>query len=548
MCRLDRYGHKTIMRSIMYGDTAPKTRRISPAWLLSWLFVALTMPIASGARAEAAPASAETAAIIGRARDLRKSGHGSTAIELLKRARKLAPDDEALAVFLAWTYWAQGNRVWALRTAVEFTQSHALACDARTASIWFYVQLADLAQAEALLSEPGCEELPEDRARFALLRVALARQLNRPVADQVARAQSGRLYPEDAPLLEELLERNEPGRLPLVTTRLDLAAGWTSNGLAGSPVDVTSPVGDRGSAVVAVDGRARVVYPALRAVRPVVSAQLKLFELFGSAARDLSYEQPTFRAGLLLGTTAPTLLVSYALDAVRLQAGDRYAEGPMWFSEAHRIEWEARFGAHWMYFGGSGYRWFRDMARSRADIEQGLISSWSVGPRLELLVAFSGRWQRAHADAYNLIGGTAISELNWALGAGTNFRWTLSASADYYPDSRNYFPRSAAARRDLLERSVTGVWYTVAPNWQVVPSYELTTRASTSEPYSFVDHRVLVRIVWNFDTNQYALVDRESRIPAEWSDRRRNRARDDARIQDLVRQDDSVKRGSSCLK
>jgi hypothetical protein len=486
--------------------------------------------------------------VVARARELRQSGHGKSAVELLKRARHLAPDDESLTVFLAWTYWSEGNGIWALKTAAEFADEHKGACTARATAVWLQMQMANLTQAANLLSEPGCDTVPEDRARMALLRAALAKHKKEPVAPHIAQAESGKLYAEDAPLLDEALDRLEPGRAPLLATRLDVGAGWTSNGLAGSPVDTTSP-GDRGSGVASVDGRARVVYPAFRSMRPVVTAQLRLFELFGAAARDLSYEQPSLRAGVLWGRLAPTLQVSYAMDAVRLHGGDSYSEGPVWFSEAHRLEWESQLSAHWLIFGGSGYRRFRDMARTRFEVEQGVVTSWNINRSVRLLAAVSARWQQAHSDGYDLVGGTAISELNWALGSRTDFRWTLSASVDYYPHSQNYFPGSAEARRDLLERSSVGFWYTIFRNWQLVPSYEATTRTSTSEPYSFVDHRLLGRVVWNFDTDQYTVVPKQGRVPMEWSSgERRNGARDDSRIQDLVRQDDAVRRGSSCLK
>jgi hypothetical protein len=496
-------------------------------------------------------ASLNVSKIIEQARKLRRTGHGQTAIELIKRARRQAPDDERLAVFLAWTYWEQGNRLWALRTAAEFSNEHSQACSARATAVWAHLQLANLVQADELLSEPGCDQLPQDKARVALLRAMLAelRHDKRLAARYSDEAQASRLYVEDAPLLDPLLDKYQPGRMPLFASRLDIAAGWTSNGLAGSPVDLTNPVGDKGSSVLAIDGRVRAVLPAFPSVRPVITAQLKLFELFGAAARDLSFEQPTFRAGLLLGRSPPTVLISYALDAVRLHAGDRYDEGPVWFSEAHRLEWESEVSKDFMAFGGLGYRWFRDMARTRFEVEQGFASSWSVHPKLRLLGAMSARWQQAHSEVYDLIGGTSITELDWTLGSRVDLRWTLAASFDYYPRSLGFFPGSVSPRRDLLERSSLGLWYTIFQNWQVVPTYEFASRTSTSEPYSYVDHRFLGRVVWNFDTGQHSVVGREGRAPMEWSRKEgKRKVRDDSRIQELLRQDDAVRRGSSCLK
>jgi hypothetical protein len=485
------------------------------------------------------------------ARRLREKGRPDTAVELLKRARRLAPDDERIAVALAWAYLEQGNKFWALRTANEFWGNHPGACAARAVAIWIHLQMADLEQADEALSQPGCDRSPAERARFALLRAMVSEQRReRTEATRDAdAARTGQVYAEDEPLLERLIDRAYPGRLPVLSGKLDLGAGWTSNGLSGSPVDVTTPQGDRGSNLVVVDARLRAVIPVTRYLRPVITGQLRLFELLSDPARELSYEQPTLRAGWLLGARHPRLLVSYAFDAVRLHGGDRYDQGPVWYSEAHRAEWEWEPSPDVLAFGGLGARWFRDMARTRFEAEQGLASAWLPHPRLRLLGAVSGRWQQARADGHDLVGGTVLAELDWSISPSIDLRWNLSASADWYPRSAGYFAGAEAPpRRDLLERTSLGIWFDLGNRWQLGPIYELSGRTSTAEAYSFVDHRVLTRLVWRFDTDRVSVVGEQGRATMEWS-RRSERGKDnDSKIQELLRQDEAVKRGSSCLK
>jgi len=312
-------------------------------------------------------------------------------------------------------------------------------------------------------------------------------------------------------------------------------------------VDVAAPAADRGSALIVVDARLRAVIPWTRQVRPVVTGQLRLFELLEKPARDLAYEEPTFRAGLMFGALPPRLLLSYAFDAVRLHGGDTYEQGPLWFSEAHRVEWEGEVTPDILVFGGLGERLFRDRGRTRFETEQGVASAWLPHPSVRLLGALSSRWQTARADGWSLMGGTLLGELDWAIVSRLEARLNLAASVDSYPGSRGFFG-VPERRRDLLERGGLGLWFELASAWQLGASYEYTHRNSTAPGYSFVDHRALGRITWSFDTDRYSVVDERGRAPMQWSRAAVRRARDDSRIQELLRQDDTVKRGSSCLK
>jgi hypothetical protein len=483
------------------------------------------------------------------ARRLEKKGHLDTAIELLKRAAGLAPEDERLTVALSWAYQRQGNHVWALKTVTRFLEEHPPACASRAVAVWLNIQLANLDQSEELLEQPGCDRSPEERSRFALLRALVAEQRRdqRAVIRHTKAAQTGRLYAEDAALLDRLLGEEQPGRLPLFSGKVDLGAGYTTSGLAGSPVDVTVPPGDHGSALIVVDARLRAVIPWTRQVRPVVSGQLRLFELVQEPARDLAYEEPSLRAGLMFGALPPRLLLSYAFDAVRLHGGDPRGTGPVWFDEAHRVEWEGEVTPDILVFGGLGERFFHDRQRTRFETEQGLATAWAPEPRVRLLGALSSRWQAARADGWSLMGGTLLGELDWAVVPRLEARFGLGASVDSYPGSRGFFG-VPERRRDLLGRGGLGLWFELSPAWQLGAGYEYTHRDSTAPGFSFIDHRALGHVTWSFDTDRYSVVDERGRAVMQWSRAAVGRARDDARIQERLRQDDTVKRGSSCLK
>ena len=81
--------------------------------------------------------------------------------------------------------------------------------------------------------------------------------------------------------------------------------------------------------------------------------------------------------------------------------------------------------------------------------------------------------------------------------------------------------------------------------------YEYTSRASTANAYSFKDHRTLLHVVYNYDSDRFAVstISAEGRVPMEHGvDAEQQQEESGLQIRELMRQDEAVQRGSSCLK
>lgn len=488
------------------------------------------------------------------ARQLEQAGQPKQAIDLLKRVRAQHPDDERLTLALAWAYLADNNDFWALRVLHEYDSAHPPACQSRALIAWIHLQQANMDQAAEALADSSCASPPEMKARFDLLRARLALQTGHrhEAREYVQHArQTGRFYEEDVALMQNLEDSLDPGHLPLLSWRLELGTGWTSNGRAGSPVDLaTSAQSDPSSPIGLVDARLRALVPVSRLARPMLEGQLRLFGLTDSDVSELSYRQPTLRAGVLLGDTLPRLLVNYTYDAVQFAGGDAYDSGPLWFSEAHRGEFELEASERLVAFGGAGRRIFREAGRTRFEAEQGLAAVFTFDDT-RLMTGMSARWQDAVNEAYDLFGGTVLAQVQVPTAAGLELRGNLSGSMDHYPRSKGYFLGSdGRVRHDWQLRAVAGVWSAASDGFRLGLDYAFSQRWSTADGYDFTDHRVLLHGTWTLDSDRIGrrVVDSRGRVPMRHAVTQGAGAQDHVRIQDLMRQDEAVRRGSSCLK
>lgn len=476
-------------------------------------------------------------------------------LEILKPALVAFPDDARIRHATAQAYLDDHNEFWALKVLEDFVVSHEPACDTRAFAASVYLGQANFDLAEQSLSTDACDGSPEVRARFALLRALVARERGddrraRSLVDGALGEPS--VYAEDLAAMEALSSDMDPGREPLGSWRLAIGLGWTQNGMAGSPQDPVDASSDTSSALGQLDASARLVVPASATVRPVVDVQLRTFELASEDVAFLSYRQPAIRPGLLFGASYPRLLVSYGFDALQIEGGDRFDRGPLWYSESHRADYELELSGALLVFGGAGHRTYREMARSRWEAEQGVAGGLSPAPWLNLMVGLTVRWAQAHVDAYDSEGFSAVTRLTGRLPGDFNARLSASLSVDDYPNSAGYFAGAGgASRTDAQVRLVPGLW---SPDWegvQVGVDYELSHRDSSAANYSYTDHRVLLHLVWSADSDPLGppTVGAEGRVPMRYGLGSQGRAgADRLRIRDLMREDEAVKRGSSCLK
>ena len=503
--------------------------------------------------AHSAGASADTSQVLDRAEEMKRAGDESGARDLLKEALREEPDNERIVHALALAYLDADNEFWALKVLREHEEADPPACSSRALRAWILIGQANLDLAEDALAAPQCEATEEMRARFSLLQAKLAlvrgdeQEAHRLLEDVHG---SSRVFAEDKSHADALLLRLDPGRMPLMTWRVDLGLGWTSNGLAGSPVDPADMGQDSSSPLALLDARARLVIPAARAVRPVVEAQLRVQRLTAEAVRPLSYWQPQLRPGVLFGEAFPRLLLTYGYDAVQIEADDQYEEGPVWFSSAHRVDYELEATDWLMAFGGGGKRWYREAGRTRWEVEQGLAGGARVHPSVRVMGGASARWNRAFNDAYDSSGATLLAQVSTSLPAGLQLRVNGSLSIDDYPRSHGYFAGSKGKKRtDKQLRGKVGLWSPPWSGFQIGADYERAKRWSTAEAYAFGEHRVLVHGVWAFDTDRLGrtVIGSEGRVALPLPAAAASAAGEEERVRDLMRQDDAVNRGASCM-
>jgi hypothetical protein len=508
---------------------------------------------ANGA-ARSGPVATHSARAIAEAKRLEQSGKPDAAIERLKSARKQDPADEPLVLALASTYLADHNPFWALNVLSEHVAAHPPACQARAWAAWVQIAQANLDEAQAWLETDACSDPPELKARFLVLRALIAHHRQRPLeaANLTARARDvGQLYAEDQELADHLSARYEPGRLPWVSFSLEMAGGFTSNGLAGVPMDARSRA-DADSMLASFGAHARAVAPNGGPVRPVLELEARAQQLMRDTVRDYSYRQLTLRPGLLLGRALPRLELRYAAEVVQLQGGDRYESGPVWYSEAHRGEYELEVTDDLSVFGGAGFRWVRDRARTRFELDEGAVWGRALGARTSLILGASARWYSARVSAYTELGATALAQVDVRLLGGLGLRVNTSLSGDAYPASEGYFSSAAGReRREMLLRASGGLWWPGASPLRGGIEYAYTRRDSTAADYSYIDHRALLRIQWVADSDGLgaSVVPREGRVTLETGLRGgAGRGPSGTSVRELLRQDEAAQRSSSCLK
>jgi tetratricopeptide (TPR) repeat protein len=494
-------------------------------------------------------------AVIEQARQLQAQGQGEQARDLLLEALQHSPDNETLVLARAESYLADDNEFWALKVLGEFEEAHPPACQARMFMARIHIDEANMEQAKELLDRPGCDQPEPMRARKLVLRavIAQAREDSAAAKALVQEAeQTSERYEEDAALLQSLGAQYDPYRMPLLSWKIDLGAGWTSNGLAGSPVDQAAPDQDTQSAILVLDAGLRLVVPTAVPVRPTAEVNFRLSELLSDAARDLSTRQPTLRAGAQLGEGHPHVTLNYAYDVVQVQQGDQYDDGPVLYSEAHRGEYELEATDSVIAFGGAGQRRFREAGRTRLEFEQGLAMALGLSDSVRLMTGLSARFYQARNEAYDAVGATGLARLSTSFPGGFELRETISLSGDLYPASEGAFSGSGNRdRSETLLRVGAGLWSPSTKGFRVGLDYEYTNRDSTAEAYSFTDHRTLLHLAYNYGSDRLSVnrIGTQGRVPLQHGvEAAEEEGESEMKIRDLMRRDEAVQRGSSCLK
>jgi len=463
------------------------------------------------------------------------------------------PDVQVFARMLAKAYLADNNYFWAQRTLVKSLLRDPDNCISRSWLAWIHVTQGDLDLAKEVLGQTGCPGPGPESARWSLLRAFIDQTADKPLKASEAlelALKAGALFPEDEGLWLFLRSAHQPGWIEPINLRLEMSAGYTSNAKAGSPTDPGTSGPSSALGRLSVFGR--FVWPTLQAIRPVLEVGFKGHGITADAASDLSYMEMSARPGILLRRNFPRVLVAYKADLLLLNQEDKQL-----FYEGHRAEVELDTGDT-MFFAGAGRRIFTQSGRTRWEFDGGLGGSLSSGP-VRILLATSLRYYKASGGPYDLIGGTGLGVARLGLGAGLSIRLGATVGLDYYLNSgaeRGELAYGTKDKRlDVLTKLSMGLWGPTWAGFRIGIDYEFSWRESTADistdNYDYQEHRLLFKTRFAFDLNPWApeIVTPKDHIELGYGiEARSNADLDNERIQDLLRQDEAAKRGSSCVE
>jgi len=526
----------------------------------------------------------EPSCLVESRRCLLEVGHASTARDLLKGDTTQHPAHVRLGLLLVRAHWSLGDWVSARQVLLKLAASHPADCQVRAWLIWLHIQQEALVQARDLLKAPGCPGTEAERARWDLLTSTLDGLQHDHEGAEVAMEKAhdrDLIFPEDRPVLRKLTASIQPNRPTPLTLRLDVGGGYTSNGMGGNPADPRANLSASvtQSPALILDLLTRFAPTLHRFVSPILELSLRGMFLTSREPTDMwdhSYLIMGARPGVSLGPAR----VYYHGQLFLLFGGDPPAKGPVQvgpnasgprvFQESHRGEVELE-PIRWVtLFAGGGYSAFREAIRSRAEVDGGIGVNGKLW-RLLLLGGLSmrGHWagesemtvthasgqpRRIRIQPYDLFGGSLLLSATLPL-PYLVLRTRFIISFDTYSRSEGYFDAQdifpdddpEAGRQDVLVKGGLEVW---SPAWHGLragASYEVAHRLSNKGAYEFTDHRALARVRFTFRLDPFA----PSTAPATPGHEplphgvKEPEGLDDLRFQDLLRQEDAARRGSS---
>jgi hypothetical protein len=444
---------------------------------------------------------------------------------------------------------ALGALLLAGSAARAWSISDGPACDAVARSAWQLIQRGDLDEADALLRRPGCPRPGAEQGRWLVLRAALLQARSFDAAALRALDRFARLpeaWPEDVELSAHLRRQAHPSPDPPLALRLDLLGGWTSNALAGLPVDPSTP-GPR-SPFVRADLYGRLLLPRRGPVQPSLEGLFSGFALADDESQRWTSGQVTARPGVLLGRDTRVLL-AYKLDLYLMNQ-----KGAVLYYQAHRAEAEVAW-RRLLVFAGAGRRQFHESGRTRAEMDGGAGWTFTPARHLRLVLAGSLRYQLADDVAYDVAGGTLLVNTRVGLGARLALQVGGTLGYDHYVSSGEQRGLDlfglVGKRQDLLTTATATLW---GPSWRGVRlglGYDFARRVSNAtapRDFSYQEHRVAVRLRYTTDLDPFApRAARSPHAPLDYGIGPGGGTMDEERIQDLLRQDETDRRsGCGC--
>lgn len=531
------------------------------------LLVAILTGFAGPLAAQNAPAGAETpagdatrppadaAAALAAAREMLDGGRLEDAETWLRSQVEAFPDSGPLQILLGVAQLRRAQPLWAIDTFARRVEQDPADCEARTWLGWAWMEFAAVEEILAVLDEGSCADRDPWAARVELLRAVAARaegddQAARSALDR-ARARST-AFAGDRDALRALLRSVVPDRLDEVAWRLDLAAGYTSNPLIGSPADPTRPAFDPASPMLTLDTWLRLSPDFDFWLRPALELTPKLQAYFLEDVVGESWLDLSARAGAYLDWDVPRVLLAYRLSYLLLADDPGPGSGSVWYASAHRGEVEAELTPWLMIFAGAGRRQFYEMGRTRTEVDGGLGGTTGLADTLFLLWTATARGYWANDPAYDAGGISASLNLQYRRPEGWSSRGSLTLAGDWYPDSAGAaaFGSPGSARADLFFR---GGFAIITPAFagglRLGFHYDFSRRNSTLDAYDSDDHRVLLKLTWagSADLTGPSLAETRPTAEIDWGFDAGESALVD-RVQDLLRQEEQVYRSCGCAE
>lgn len=468
------------------------------------------------------------------------------ALNLLKDARQCHPENAEIRRAVGIAYAKVENYPWAIKTLNAQLAQDPQDCTSRAWIAWIYIQMGMMDEARPFLSDKKCSD-DTMKSRLQLIHAfhAIARDDKETARRQLEAAYaSDTLTESDSQALKSLQSLTGQTYDPNLSWKAELAAGYTSNALSGSPTDPRMLDKDLDSALLDYDIRITLDPWKHPFARSIFEAQVNGEWLFSDDARDASYTDIVLRPGVVINWDSIKFGAYYRPEFLITSGGDVYNQGPLLSYMSHRIELDLELWS-WLYiFGGYGHRTFRQRVRTRDEADIGAGGYHTLGAGFALTWGATYRHWFSTGDMYDLNGTNISLALDYRI-ARALFRLSGSYAFDDYADSKGYFDQSNA-RRDHIARGTLQVW---SPDWKglrIGLQVKASRRWSTADDYNFTDYRGALAIRWTGNLDFYE----PSTIPDDYYALPWNleHAESTERIRDIIQQDEDLQRNSSCLQ
>ena len=198
-----------------------------------------------------------------------------------------------------------------------------------------------------------------------------------------------------------------------------------------------------------------------------------------------------------------------------------------------------------LLLAGGGQRTFRELGRTRYEVDLAVAGQAPLGGRFRLSWAVLGRLYRSRDPIFDQIGASALLNGTVRVWRDATVRAGVLVAGDDYPDSGTYF--AASPRRDLFVRGTLGAWSPSVAGVRVGVTYEASHRATTAEAWSFSDHRVMLAVRWGgaWSGGLPRASERRATVELPWG---LDPDQPDERVTDLLRLDEPVQNVCGCAQ